>query len=113
MQVSLYQALKDVNISDEKAEKAVKTLEGYITVSIADATAPIMMKLDAMDAANKARFESMDAANKARFDSIENSNKTRFDSIERRFDSFKWTFSAILTVCSIGLAVLNYFVNHH
>lgn len=102
MQVSLYQALKDVNISDEKAEKAVKTLEGYITVSIADATAPILMKLEAIDAANKARFDSM-----------ESMNKTRFDSIERRFDSFKWTFSAIIASCGIALAILNYFSFHH
>lgn len=59
MQISFFKALKSVKINDDLATEVVNSLEEYVSMTVKEATAPIMAKLDSIEASNKARFAAL------------------------------------------------------
>lgn len=59
MQISLFRALTSINIDDDKAQAVTEAVESYIAMKIAEANAPLLSKLDAMEAKEASRYETM------------------------------------------------------
>lgn len=59
MQLSLFKALQSIKIDDDKATEVVEALEGYVTMTVQEATKPILTKLDSIEESNKARFAAL------------------------------------------------------
>ncbi|MBB5712401.1 hypothetical protein [Sphingomonas xinjiangensis] len=116
MQVSLFRALKSINIDDEIAAKAVEVVEEHIEMSVARAVKPLEDKIDLLigqignqSAAFNGRFDTQNAkidALATKLDSVNLGMHTAVSSMRGDINTLRWLIAATATViATAGAAV--------
>lgn len=59
MQLDLFKALQSIHIEDQKATDVVHSLEEYVAVKISEANAPLLAKLDGLNAQFNAQISAL------------------------------------------------------
>ncbi|MBB5712827.1 hypothetical protein [Sphingomonas xinjiangensis] len=105
MQVSLFRALKSINIDDEIAAKAVEVVEEHIEMSVAGAVKPLENKIDTLVALVGTQNGKIDAL-ATKVESVNLSMQTAVSSMRGDINTLRWLVAATATViATAGAAV--------
>lgn len=86
MQVTLFRALKSINIVDEVAQKAVAVVEERIEMSVANAVKPLENKIDTLSV----QMATQIGALTTKIDTIGTGTQTAISNLSAEVKSAKW-----------------------
>lgn len=97
MQVSLFRALKSINVEDEVAEQAVKVIEEHIEMVVAQAVKPLENKIDTLIA-------KIDVLG-TKIETVNTGTQTAVTNLGRDVTSMRWLSSVSAGIASaVGAA---------
>lgn len=101
MQVSLFRALKSINIEDEIAERAVKVVEEHIEMSVARAVQPLESKIDMLVAKIDLLVTKSDVLG-TKVDGVSTTNQSTIASLRSEMQSVKWVSVGVTALLAVA-----------